>query len=61
MPFWSTSTGPGPKPLDSSIFLKFLLGTRLKSESFDAVATSQLALHTYLSIYLGHWQQQYFG
>ena len=33
--FWSTSSDPRPKPLDDSISLKFLLETRLKSESFD--------------------------
>ena len=37
MPFWPTSSGPGPKPLDGSISLKFLLETRLKSESFDTL------------------------
>jgi len=35
--FWSTSSGPGPKLLDSSILLKFLLETRLKSESFETL------------------------
>jgi len=29
--------GPRPKPLDGSISLKFLLETRLKSESFDTL------------------------
>jgi len=29
-----TSPGPGPKPLDGSILLKFLLETRPQSESF---------------------------
>jgi len=29
--------GPGPKPPDGTILLKFLLETRLKSESFDAL------------------------
>jgi len=33
-PPWPTSPGPGPKPLDRSISLKFLLETRLHSESF---------------------------
>jgi len=33
-PFWSTSSGPGPKPLDGNISFKFLLETKLKSESF---------------------------
>ena len=36
-PLWPTSPGPEPKPLDGSILLKFLLGTRLKSESFDTL------------------------
>jgi len=36
-PPWSTSPGPGPKPLDRSISLKFLLETRLKSVSFDTL------------------------
>ena len=36
-PFWPTSSGPGPKPLNGSISLKFLLETRLKSESFDTL------------------------
>ena len=34
-PPWPTSPGPGPKPLDGSISLKFSLETRLLSESFD--------------------------
>jgi len=34
-PSWPTSSGPRPKPLDSSVSPKFLLETRLKSESFD--------------------------
>ena len=34
-PPWPTSPGPGPKLFDSSISLKFLLETRLQSESFD--------------------------
>jgi len=34
-PPWPTSPGPGSKPLDGSILLKFLLETRLQSESFD--------------------------
>ena len=33
-PPWPSSPGPGPKLLDGSISLKFLLETRLKSESF---------------------------
>ena len=36
-PPWPTSPGPGPKPLDGSISLKFLLETRLQSESFDTL------------------------
>jgi len=32
-----TLPGPGLKPLDSSISLKFLLETRLQSESFDTL------------------------
>jgi len=31
------SSGPGPKLLDGSISLKFLLETRLQSESFDTL------------------------
>jgi len=34
-PPWPTSPSPGPKPLDDSISLKFLLETRLQSKSFD--------------------------
>jgi len=34
---WPTSTGPGLKLLDGSISLKFLLGTRLQSESCDTL------------------------
>jgi len=34
---WPTSPGPGPKPFDGSISLKFLLETRLQSESFDTL------------------------
>jgi len=34
-PPWPTLPGPRPKPLDGSISLKFLLETRLQSESFD--------------------------
>ena len=30
-------TSPGPKPLDGSISLKFLLETRLQSESVDTL------------------------
>jgi len=29
--------GPGRQPLDGSIFLKFLLETKLQSESFDTL------------------------
>ena len=36
-PPWSTLPGPRWKPLDGSISLKFLLETRLKSESFDSL------------------------
>ena len=36
-PFWPTSLGPGPKPLDGSMSLKFLLGTTLQSEYFDTL------------------------
>ena len=36
-PSWPTSPGPGPKPLDGSISLKFLLETRLQSEYFDTL------------------------
>jgi len=45
MPPWPTSPGPGPKPLDDNILLKFLLETRLKSES--------------LADLLGFWLQSY--
>jgi len=34
-PPWPTSPGLGPKPLDGSISLKFLLETKLQSQSFD--------------------------
>ena len=34
-PLWPTLSGPGRQPLGGSISLKFLLETRLQSESFD--------------------------
>ena len=36
-PPWPTLTGPGCQPQDGSISLKFLLETRLQSESFDTL------------------------
>ena len=36
-PPWPTSPGPGRQLLDGSISLKFLLETRLQSESFDTL------------------------
>ena len=36
-PPWSTLPGPGRQPLGGSISLKFLLETRLQSESFDTL------------------------
>ena len=36
-PPWPTLPGPGLKPLDGSISLRFLLGTRLRSKSFDTL------------------------
>jgi len=36
-PPWPTLPGPEIKLLDGSISLKFLLETRLQSESFDAL------------------------
>ena len=36
-PPWPTLSGPGHKPLGGSILLKFLLETRLQSESFDTL------------------------
>jgi len=36
-PPWPTSPGPGHQSLDGSILLKFLLETRLQSESFDTL------------------------
>jgi len=36
-PPWPILPGPGSKPLDGSISLKFLLETRLQSESFDTL------------------------
>jgi len=36
-PPWPTSPGPRLKPLDGGILLKFLLKTRLQSESFDTL------------------------
>ena len=36
-PPWPTLPGPGRQPLDGSISLKFLLETRLQSESFDTL------------------------
>jgi len=35
--FWPLFSGSRPKPLDGSISLKFLLETRLQSESFDTL------------------------
>ena len=35
--FWPTSPDPGRQPLDGSISLKFLLDSRLQSESFDTL------------------------
>jgi len=37
MTFRPTLPGPGRKPLGGSILLKFLLETRLQSESFDTL------------------------
>ena len=34
-PFWLGLPGTGPKPLNGSISLKFVLGTRLESESLE--------------------------
>jgi len=34
-PIWLRSLGPGPKLLDGSISLMFLVETRLKSESLE--------------------------
>jgi len=34
-PFWLSLPGPGPNPLNGSIFLKFLLETRLESKSLE--------------------------
>jgi len=36
-PPWPISPGPEPKPIDSSIVLKFSLETRLQSESFNTL------------------------
>jgi len=36
-PPWPTLPGPGRQPLGGSILLKFLLETRLQSESFDTL------------------------
>jgi len=36
-PPWLTLPGPGHQPLGGSISLKFLLETRLQSESFDTL------------------------
>jgi len=36
-PPWSTLSGPGRQSLGGSILLKFLLETRLQSESFDTL------------------------
>jgi len=36
-PIWPTSSGSRPKPLSGSIWLKFLLETRLKFEFFDTL------------------------
>ena len=35
--FWLMLPGPGHQPLGGSISLKFLLETRLQSESFDTL------------------------
>jgi len=37
LPPWPTSPGPGRQSLDGSISLKFLLDSRLQSESFDTL------------------------
>ena len=34
-PFWFRLPGPGPKSLDRSFLLKFLLETRQESETFE--------------------------
>jgi len=34
---WPTSPGPWRQPLDDSILLKFLLETKLQSQSFDTL------------------------
>jgi len=34
-PLWPTLPGPGRQPLGGGTLLKFLLETRLQSESFD--------------------------
>ena len=36
-PPWPTLPGPGRQPLGGNISLKFLLETRLQSESFDTL------------------------
>jgi len=36
-PFWQTSSGSRPKPLNGSISFKFLLETRLKPKSFETL------------------------
>jgi len=36
-PHWPTLPGPGHQLLDGSILLKFLLETRLQSESLDTL------------------------
>ena len=36
-PPWPTLPGPGHQPLSGSILLKFLLDSRLQSESFDTL------------------------
>ena len=46
-PFWPTLPGPGRQPLGGSISLKFLLETRLQSESFDTL--DDLLLFTHLT------------
>jgi len=45
--FWIRLLSPGPKPVDGSFLIKFLLETRLESESFEPFID-----------FLGFWDQK---
>ena len=49
--FLATTSGPGPKPLDGSISLTFLLETRVKSKSFETCDISHKKTKPQLKIF----------